>query len=43
MDIQDDDDERPEIYDFGWWPEIFGAIGTALLIGGLMVFARGNI
>lgn len=31
----------PPVYDFGWWPEIIGAIGVALLIWFLISNARG--
>ena len=39
----DTNDENHEVYDFGWWPEVFGAIGVALLIWFLIAFARGTI
>lgn len=32
-----------EVYNFGWWPEIVGAMGVVALIGYLMTFARGSI
>lgn len=41
MDLNDDDEDAPKTYDFGWWPEIAGALGTAALIASLMIFARG--
>ncbi len=40
MDTNDDDDR--EVYDFGWWPEIFGAVALAALIWFLFTFARGT-
>ena len=40
MDMNDDDQEVPE---FGWWPEIFGAVGVAMLIWYLIAFARGSL
>jgi len=39
----DTNDEEHEVYDFGWWPEIAGAIGVVVLIWLLMAFARGSI
>ncbi len=39
----DTNDEEHEVYDFGWWPEIFGSICVALFIGCLLAFARGSI
>lgn len=40
MDPHDDD---REVYEFGWWPEIVGALGVTLLIWFLIAFARGSI
>ena len=40
MDKREDD---YEVYDFGWWPEIVGAIGVLLLVWYLITFARGSI
>ncbi len=31
------------VYEFGWWPEITGALGVALLIWYLITFARGSL
>lgn len=28
---------------FGWWPELFGTTGVALLIWFLIAFARGSV
>lgn len=39
----DSNDEDYEIYEFGWWPEMFGVIGVALLIWFLIAFARGAL
>lgn len=39
----DTNNEKHEIHDFGWWPEIFGAIAVALLIWYLIAFARGSL
>ncbi len=39
----DTNNEEHKVYDFGWWPEIAGAIGVALLIWFLIAFARGSI
>ena len=39
----DTNDEEHEAYDFGWWPEIVGAIGVGLLIWYLITFARGSL
>ena len=36
-------DEEYEVPDFGWWPEIVGGIGVAVLIFCLLAFARGSI
>ena len=32
-----------EIYDFGWWPEIVGAVGVLMLVWYLITFARGSL
>lgn len=37
-----DSGEEHKVYNFGWWPEIVGAIGVALLIWFLIAFARGS-
>lgn len=37
----DMNDEKQKEYEFGWWPEIFGASCVALLIWYLISFARG--
>lgn len=39
----EDNKEKHPVYDFGWWPEIFGATGVVLLICCLIVFARGSL
>ncbi len=39
----DTNDEEHKVYDFGWWPEIFGAFATGLLIWFLISFARGSL
>ena len=39
----DKKDSEYEIYDFGWWPEIAGALGVLLLIWYLITFARGSL
>ena len=39
MDLEREDE--PTIYEFGWWPEIVGAIGVVLLITFLFTNARG--
>lgn len=39
----DTNDEQHEIHEFGWWPEIVGAIGVILPIWFLIIFARGSI
>ena len=31
------------VYEFGWWPEIVGALAVGLLVASLIVFARGSI
>lgn len=36
-------DERHEVYEFGWWPEIAGAIAVAVLVSCLLAFARGSL
>lgn len=37
------DDEDHEVPDFGWWPEIFGAVAVIAVIGCLIAFARGSL
>ncbi|WP_280520586.1 hypothetical protein [Phaeobacter sp. J2-8] len=39
----DTNDEDHKIYDFGWWPEIIGAIAVVTLVWALIAFARGSI
>ncbi len=39
----DTDDENHEVYDFGWWPEVFGIICVVVFVTCLIVFARGSI
>ncbi len=39
----DTNNEDHEDYELGWWPEVFGAIAVALLIGCLIAFARGSL
>lgn len=39
----DTNEEDHRVYDFGWWPEIFGAIAVVLLISCLIIFARGSL
>lgn len=39
----DTNDEDREVYEFGWWPEIAGAVGVALLVWFLIAFARGSM
>lgn len=39
----DTSDDEHEVFEFGWWPEIFGAIGVAVLIWFLIAFARGTM
>lgn len=41
MDIDQSEQSEYEVTDFGWWPEIFGAIGVIALIGTLIATARG--
>jgi hypothetical protein len=36
-------DEDHEVYELGWWPEIFGMAGVALLVWYLVTFARGSM
>jgi len=42
MDDNKDDNEFP-VYSFGWWPEVVGVAGVALLIWFLITFANGSI
>lgn len=35
--------EEYEAYDFGWKPEIAGAIGVVLVIWYLIAFSRGSL
>ena len=37
----DDETHGPPIFDFGWWPEIFGVVFTISLIAYLFTMARG--
>ena len=37
----DTNNQKYEVYDFGWWPEIIGAVGVVALITFLIAFARG--
>ena len=39
----DTNDEDHEVHEFGWWPEIVGAIAVGLLIWFLIAFARGSL
>lgn len=39
----DTSNQKHEVYEFGWWPEIVGAVGVAALVTFLIVFARGTI
>ncbi len=39
----DTNDEDQEVYEFGWWPEIFGAICVVIFVTCLLAFARGSI
>ncbi|MEM6848490.1 MAG: hypothetical protein AAF580_10505 [Pseudomonadota bacterium] len=32
-----------KVYEFGWWPELIGVIGVAVLVHCLFEFARGSI
>ena len=34
-------DDNPPVYEFGWWPEITGLVGSILLAWFLITFARG--
>lgn len=36
-------EDEHDIHEFGWWPEIFGAVGVALLVWFLITFARGSV
>ena len=36
-------DDEHKVFEFGWWPEIAGVAGVALLIWFLIAFARGGI
>ena len=40
--MQTEDDEH-EVYDFGWWPEIFGAACVITFVTCLLAFARGSM
>jgi hypothetical protein len=40
METKEDDYEN---YDFGWWPEIVGAVGVLMLVWYLIAFARGSL
>ena len=37
------ENESIDVHRFGWWPEIVGAIGVALLVMFLITFARGSL
>ncbi|MEL6268112.1 MAG: hypothetical protein AAFR52_21175 [Pseudomonadota bacterium] len=37
------DDDDHEVYEFGWWPEIFGAAAVGLVVWYLITFARGSL
>lgn len=39
--MHSDDDKDPEVYEFGWWPEIVGALGVAALLTFLITLATG--
>ncbi len=39
--MQSPDHDDPRIYEFGWWPEIVGALGVAALAAFLITFATG--
>ncbi|WP_256363950.1 hypothetical protein [Phaeobacter sp. 11ANDIMAR09] len=39
----DTNDEEHKVYDFGWWPEIVGALAVGLLLFYLIAFARGSL
>ena len=39
----DTNDEDPKVYEFGWWPEIFGTICVNIFVTCLIAFARGSI
>ncbi|MGP9568976.1 hypothetical protein ACT3RP_16160 [Halomonas sp. AOP5-B2-8] len=35
------DDKDPQVYDFGWWPEIAGALSVIALIALMIGLATG--
>ncbi|WP_269748083.1 hypothetical protein [Enterovibrio coralii] len=35
------DGKDPEIYEFGWWPEIAGVLMVAAVLGFLFGFSQG--
>lgn len=37
----DTNNETHEVYDMGWWPEIFGSAAFLTLVWYLITFARG--
>jgi hypothetical protein len=39
----DTNDEEHPVHEFGWWPEIVGAIAVIVLVWALIAFARGSI
>ena len=39
----DTNEEEHEVYEFGWWPEIVGAVAVIVLVWALIAFARGSI
>ena len=40
MDVHED---QHEVHEFGWWPEVLGAIAVCILIWSLVAFARGTV
>ncbi len=39
----ENNESAPEVYDLGWWPEILGVFGVALLLWYLITYARGTL
>lgn len=39
--MQTSDRDDPPVYDFGWWPELAGAMGVVALLGFLISCATG--
>lgn len=39
----DTNDEDHEVYEFGCWPEVFGAVCVVIFVTCLLVFARGSL